>query len=109
MAMARVACSTVVRFKKASIMGRGLLIFIVQIIVCTAITGLGLWAVTRPKHLQHFINSNYALLPVPKDGWQAAPILLRLFGIFLLWYGYTLAAGFREEMLFLGRLFGIIS
>jgi len=90
-------------------MGRGILIFIVQIIVCTGITVVGLWAVTRPKHLQNFINSNYALLPAPKDGWQATPIFLRLFGIFLLWYAFTLAAGFHEEMLFLGRLFGLTS
>lgn len=90
-------------------MTRGLLALIVQLIVCTGITGLGLWALTRPKRLQHFINSNFALLPAARDGWQATPVFLWFFGIFLLWYDYTLAAGFHEELLFLGRLLGINS
>lgn len=90
-------------------MTRGLFILVMQMIVCIGVIGLGLWALTRPKRLQHFLNSNYALLPAARDGWQATPIFLRFFGIFLLWYGYMLAAGFQEELLFLGRLFGIHS
>jgi hypothetical protein len=105
----RVDGSAVAESKKASIMTRGLFILVLQMFICTGVTSLGLWALTRPKRLQHFINSNYALLPAARDDWQATPIFLRIFGIFLLWYGYTLAAGFHEELLFLGRLFGINS
>lgn len=90
-------------------MNRGVFILVLQAIVCIGIFGLGLWSLTRPKHLQHFINSNYALLPAARDGWHATPIFLRFVGIFLLWYGYTFAAGFRDEPLWLGRILGIVA
>ncbi len=56
------------------------------------------------KHFQRFVNRNYALLPAVKDGPQITPILLRAVGIFLLWYGWTLAAGFMNELTWLGRM-----
>lgn len=90
-------------------MTRGLFILVLQVFVCIGVTALGLWAVTRPKSLQRFINSNYALLPAAKDGWQVTPIFLWFCGVFLLWYGYTLAGEFHGELWFLGRVFRINS
>ena len=54
----------------------------------------------NPRHLQHFINSNFALLPSASD--KATSILLRLLGAFALWYGYTLFSLFRQELSALG-------
>jgi len=81
-------------------MSRGLFIFLIQIIACLGVTGIGLWALLRPGHLQQFINSNFALLPAGKD--KATAILLRLLGAFALWYGYTLIGVFRHELSALG-------
>ena len=82
------------------IMSRGLFIFLVQMIACLGVTGVGLWALLNPRHLQHFINSNFALLPSASD--KATSILLRLLGAFALWYGYTLFSLFRQELSALG-------
>lgn len=81
-------------------MSRGLFIFFVQVIACLGVTGIGLWALLGPRHLQQFINSNFALLPAVND--KATPIMLRLFGAFALWYGYTLIEVFRDELSALG-------
>jgi hypothetical protein len=81
-------------------MSRGLFIFLIQVIACIGVTSIGLWALLRPRHLQQFISSNFALLPAGKD--RATPILLRLLGAFALWYGYTLIAVFRHELSALG-------
>jgi hypothetical protein len=82
------------------IMSRGLFIFFVQIIACLGVTGTGLWALLRSRHLQQFINSNFALLPAVSD--KATSVLLRLLGAFALWYGYTLLSVFRQELSALG-------
>jgi hypothetical protein len=79
---------------------RGLFIFFVQVIACLGVTGVGLWALLGPRHLQQFINSNFALLPAVND--KATPIMLRLFGAFALWYGYTLIEVFGHELSALG-------
>ena len=81
-------------------MSRGLFIFFVQIIACLGVTGTGLWALLRSRHLQQFINSNFALLPAVSD--KATSVLLRLLGAFALWYGYTLLSVFRQELSALG-------
>ncbi len=81
-------------------MSRGLFIFFIQIIACLGVTGIGLWALLRPGHLQQFINSNFALLPAGKD--RATATLLRLLGAFALWYGYILIGVFRHELSALG-------
>jgi hypothetical protein len=83
-------------------MSRGLFVFVIQIVVCLGVTALGVWAVARPKHLQQFINSNFALLPSVKDALQLTPILLRLVGAFGIWYGYMLFGGFHHELSSLG-------
>jgi|NGEPerStandDraft_6_1074524.scaffolds.fasta_scaffold08701_3 hypothetical protein len=89
-------------------MSRGLFVFVVQMFACLGVTSIGVWALARPKHLQQFINSNFALLPSVKDTVQLTPILLRLAGVFALWYGYMLIGGFRQELssLGVGWLFG---
>lgn len=81
-------------------MSRGLFIFFVQIIACLGVTGTGLWALLQPRHLQQFINSNFALLPAAKD--KPTSILLRLLGAFALWYGYALFGVLRQELSALG-------
>jgi hypothetical protein len=75
-------------------------IVFVQIIACLGVTGTGLWALLNPRHLQQFINSNFALLPAVSD--KATSVLLRLLGAFALWYGYTLLSVFRQELSALG-------
>jgi hypothetical protein len=81
-------------------MSRGLFIFFVQIIAGLGVTGIGLWGLLRPRHLQQFINTNFALLPAADD--KDTSILLRLLGAFALWYGYTLLCVFRQELTALG-------
>lgn len=83
-------------------MSRGLFVFVIQMFACIGVTSIGVWALAKPKHLQHFINSNFALLPSVKDTVQVTPILLRLLGVFALWYGYMLFVGLREELSSLG-------
>ncbi len=90
-------------------MNRGLFVLIFQFAVCFGVTGLGLWALLSPRRLQHVVNENYGLLPAVTGDWQLTPWLLRLLGPFLIWYGYTLVAGYRDELLFLGRVFGLTS
>jgi len=81
---------------------RGLFAFVVQMLACLGVTSIGVWALARPRHLQQFINSNFALLPNVEETGQVMPILLRLVGIFALWYGYMLSSGFRQELSALG-------
>jgi hypothetical protein len=81
-------------------MSRGSFIFFVQIIAGLGVTGIGLWGLLRPRHLQQFINTNFALLPAADD--KATSILLRLLAAFALWYGYTLLCVFRQELTALG-------
>ncbi len=83
-------------------MSRGLFVFVIQMLVCIGVTGIGVWALARPRHLQQFINSNFALLPSVKETAQVTPILLRLAGAFALWYGYMLFVGLRQELTSLG-------
>jgi hypothetical protein len=88
-------------------MSRGLFVFFIQMFVCLGVTGIGVWALARPRHLQQFIHSNFALLPSVKDTVQFTPLLLRLAGAFGLWYGYVLFGGLHKELssLGFGRLF----
>jgi hypothetical protein len=83
-------------------MSRGLFILVVQIVVSLGVTAIGLWALARPRHLQRFINSNFALLPEVKDTIQLTPIILRLIGVFALWYGGMLIDGLHRELAALG-------
>ncbi|MFI4865671.1 MAG: hypothetical protein ACHQDB_01065 [Steroidobacterales bacterium] len=83
-------------------MSRGLFVFVIQLFACLGVTGIGVWAVAMPRHLQRFIHSNFALLPGVKDTAALTPVLLRLLGAFALWYGYLLYDGLREELAGLG-------
>jgi hypothetical protein len=89
-------------------MSRGLFVFFIQTFAFLGVTGIGVWALARPRHLQQFIHSNFALLPSAKDAAQITPLVLRLVGAFALWYGYVLFGGLRQELssLGFGRLFG---
>jgi hypothetical protein len=66
------------------------------------VSGIGLWALVKPRHLQQFINANFALLPAVKDAAQTTPIVLRLLGVFALWYGCILFGAFHRELSALG-------
>jgi hypothetical protein len=83
-------------------MSRGLFVFVIQLFAILGVTGIGLWALARPRHLQRFINSNFALLPEDDDKGRVTPIMLRLIGVFALWYGYVLIDGLHRELATLG-------
>jgi len=83
-------------------MSRGLFILVVQVFAGLGVIGIGLWALFRPRHLQRFVNSNFALLPEVKQTVQVTPIVLRLIGVFALWYGCTLIEGLHQELVALG-------
>ncbi|OAF02546.1 hypothetical protein AYJ54_26555 [Bradyrhizobium centrolobii] len=89
-------------------MSRGAVVLAIQLFVSVVITSVGLWALLWPKRLQQYVNTNYALLPAVREGWRPTAIVLRLVGVFLIWYGYTLAAAYRAELLWLAHIFGII-
>jgi hypothetical protein len=83
-------------------MSRGLFVFVVQMIAGVGIATIGLWAIFRPKHLQQFVNHNFALLREVRDAGRVTPVCIRLFGLFLLWYGCTLMVAIRQELMSLG-------
>ena len=83
-------------------MSRGLFVLAVQIFASLGVTAIGLWALARPRHLQRFVHANFALLPEVKQTVQVTPIVLRLIGVFALWYGCTLIEGLHQELVALG-------
>jgi len=83
-------------------MGRGLLFLMVQVIASIGISLLGVWALLRPRHLQNFLNANFALLPAVRSGSDSFALLLRLAGIGLVLYGWLLLSDLRRELLLLG-------
>ena len=83
-------------------MSRGLFVLVVQVFAGLGVIGIGLWAMARPRHLQRFIHANFALLPEVKGGVQFTPVILRLIGVFAVWYGCTLIEGLHQELLALG-------
>lgn len=85
-------------------MSRGLLVLFIQILVCVATTGLGLWTLLRPKSFQAFLHENFGLLPPVSNGSRLTPLLIRLSSIFLLWYAAQLFGAFRTELLWIGHI-----
>ncbi len=90
-------------------MGRGILFLMLQLGVSIGVTAIGLWAVTRPGRLQAFINQNFALLPAAGTSSPLVPALMRVAGAGLIFYGVTLASGFKDEIVWLGKVFGVPS
>jgi hypothetical protein len=90
-------------------MGRGALFLILQLGISIGITTIGLWALVRPAKLQAFLNQNFALLPAAGSEWSLASALMRMAGAGLIFYGITLASGFKDEILWLGKVFGVPS
>lgn len=78
-----------------------------QIVVFVLVTGIGAWIILLPTSFQLFLRTNFALLTEPRHSWQLTPIALRVFGVFLLWYGYTLAASFVREIHWLAWVFQV--
>jgi TRAP-type C4-dicarboxylate transport system permease small subunit len=78
-------------------------VLVLQLFLCVWVTALGIWASIGPKRSQRVVNTQYALLPEVRRSWQVTPVFLRLIGIFFVWYGYTLAIVYREELLFLAH------
>ena len=70
-------------------MQRGIMVLVLQMLICLSVTGLGIWAIARPRRLQLFMNNNFDLLPAVKPGVSITPLVVRLFGLFLLWYSYA--------------------
>jgi hypothetical protein len=83
-------------------MSRGLFVLVIQIFVSLGVTAIGLWALARPRHLQRFVHANFALLPEVKGTMQITPLILRLIGVFALWYGATLIEGLHRELVAFG-------
>jgi len=90
-------------------MSRGAFFFIIQLVVGIAITAVGAWAVTRPKHLQEFIHENFALLPAARPQAIVAPTLLRIVGVALILYGCMLLLNYKDELVWLGKVFRLTS
>jgi hypothetical protein len=83
-------------------MSRGLFVLVVQMFAGLGVTAIGLWALARPRHLQRFVHANFALLPEAKTTLQLTPLILRLIGVFALWYGATLLEGLHRELVAFG-------
>jgi hypothetical protein len=90
-------------------MSRGPVFFLIQLLAGFGVAALGSWALIRPKHLQEFIKDNYDLLPAVKSRSPITTTLIRGAGVGLLFYGVTLLSNYKEEMIFLGRAFGVIT
>ena len=88
-------------------MGRGILFLVLQLVVSIGVTAIGIWAITRPGKLQAFIHQNFALLRPAGAEWSIASTLMRMAGAALIFYGVTLASGFKDEILWLGQVFGV--
>lgn len=86
-------------------MQRGIMVLVLQMLICLGVTGLGIWAVIRPRRLQLFMNKNFYLLPAVTPEAGITPILVRLFGLFLLWYSYSLLREYKNELLWISHLF----
>lgn len=90
-------------------MQRGIMVLVLQMLICMGVTGLGVWALAQPRRLQLFMNENFYLLPAVKPDGSITPMLIRVFGVFLLWYAYSLLREYHKELVWIGRLFGITS
>jgi hypothetical protein len=90
-------------------MSRGAVFFIIQLLVGFAIAAMGIWALSRPKHFQGFVHENFALLPEVRPQSIVTPTLLRIIGVALIAYGCMLLSNFRDELIWLGKLFRVIS
>jgi hypothetical protein len=94
-------------------MGRGALFLILQLGISIGITAIGVWALARPVKLQAFIHQNFALLPAARTEWSSewslASTLMRIAGAALIFYGVTLTSGFKDEIVWLGAVFGVPS
>jgi hypothetical protein len=88
-------------------MGRGLLFLMLQLGISMGVTAIGIWAIARPAKLQAFINQNFALLPAAGTGSPIVPTLMRVTGVGLIFYGLTLASGFKDEIVWLGKVLGV--
>ena len=92
-------------------MGRGPFFFIIQGGIILAFTSVGVWAVVRPRHLQGFINENFALFPLVRAGSLSTFVtsnLLRLIGLGLIFFGCSLLANFKDEIVWLASLMGLL-
>lgn len=88
-------------------MQRGIMVLVLQMFICLGVTGLGILAIVRPRRLQLFMNNNFYLLPAARPGGGITPVLVRLFGLFLIWYACALLRGYGNELLWIGRLLGL--
>lgn len=90
-------------------MSRGPIFFFIQLLAGFGVTALGLWALIAPKRLQGFIKDNYDLLPAVKPRSPIITTLIRGAGFSLVFYGGSLLSNYREEMVSLGKAFGVIT
>lgn len=80
-------------------MQRSIVTVLLQTMICTGVTGLCLWAMIRPKHMHHFLNENFHILPPLRPRSIMTPNFVRCFGLLLLTYAYSLLKNFRHELL----------
>jgi hypothetical protein len=85
---------------------RLLTVLILQIVGSFGVLGLGVWAITRPKHFQGFLNDNFALLPTVKPRSFVTSMLIRAAGSGLILLGCTHLLNLRHELVSLGLASG---
>ncbi len=90
-------------------MSRGPIFFLIQLLAGFGVAALGLWALVWPKRLQGFIKDNYDLLPAVKPRSPITTTLIRGAGFGLLFYGASLLSNYKEEMVSLGKAFGVVT
>jgi hypothetical protein len=90
-------------------MTRGPVFFLIQLFAGFGVAALGTWALVRPKLLQAFLKENYDLLPAVKPYSPITTSAIRVVGIGLVFYGVTLLSNYKEEMISLGKAFGVIA
>jgi hypothetical protein len=92
-------------------MRRGPVFFVIQLGIILTLSSVGVWAVIGPRHLQAFLNENFALLPVVRPGSLSTIVasnLLRLAGFGLVFYGCRLLENLKEEMVWLAKLLRLV-
>jgi hypothetical protein len=77
-------------------------VLMLQIVGSFGVLGIGVWAITRPKHFQGFLNENFALLPAVKPRSFVTSMLIRAAGSGLILLGCTDLLSLRHELVSFG-------
>lgn len=81
-------------------MSRGLVFFVLQLVLVSAVIAVGCIALTRPRSVQRFLNTNFYLLPDADKAGRITPVFVIMFGVFMLYYGAQLVVGVKQEIVY---------